>query len=263
VLGLRLAKSASFTRWDDRPLSPEQLAYARDDVAHLLRLADALAGRLRASGRLQWAREECRRLEEATDERDPWLAWQRLPRIAQLNPQARAVARELAAWREQTAAAEDRPVAAVLGDAPLVEAAKRRPTAVAALERIRGLQPSTLRRRGPAIVAAVARGLAAQPLPVEVVERPDANPADVPAIALSEALVRARALDAGLAYELVAARNDLAQVVAAVRRGQPEPPVRTLQGWRRDLVGAELLELLAGRRSLAVDAAGHLRISPR
>ncbi|HEV8163629.1 MAG TPA: ribonuclease D, partial [Actinomycetota bacterium] len=40
VLGLRLAKSASFTRWDDRPLSPEQLAYARDDVAHLPGLAD-------------------------------------------------------------------------------------------------------------------------------------------------------------------------------------------------------------------------------
>ncbi|HSK37846.1 MAG TPA: ribonuclease D, partial [Actinomycetota bacterium] len=99
VLGLRLAKSASFTRWDDRPLSPEQLAYARDDVAHLLRLADALQERLAATGRLQWAREECRRLEEASDERDPWLAWQRLPRIGQLNPRARAVARELAAWR--------------------------------------------------------------------------------------------------------------------------------------------------------------------
>jgi ribonuclease D len=263
VLGLRLAKSASFTRWDDRPLSPEQLAYARDDVAHLLRLADAVADRLRASGRLQWAREECRRLEESSDERDPWLAWQRLPRIAHLNPQARAVARELAAWREQTAAAEDRPVGSVLGDAPLVELAKRRPTSLSGLERIRGLQPSTLRRRAEAILAAVARGLAADPLPAEVVERPDSNPADVPAIALSEALVRARALDAGLAYELVAARNDLAQVVAAARRGQPEPPVRTLQGWRRDLVGGELLELLAGRRSLAIDASGRLQISRR
>ena len=84
VLGLRLAKSASFTRWDDRPLSPEQLAYARDDVAHLLRLADALQERLAATGRLQWAREECRRLEEASDERDPWLAWQRLPRIGEV-----------------------------------------------------------------------------------------------------------------------------------------------------------------------------------
>ena len=262
VLGLRLAKTASFTRWDDRPLSPEQLAYARDDVAHLLRLADAVAARLEASGRLAWAREECRRLEEATDQRDPWLAWQRLPRIANLNPTARAVARELAAWRESTASAEDRPVGAVLADAPLVEVAKRRPSTVQALERIRGLQPSTLRRRGEAILAAVARGLEAPPLPAEAVERPDANPADVPAIALSEALVRARALDAGLAYELVAARNDLAQVVAAVRRGQPEPPVRTLQGWRRDLVGAELLELLAGRRSLSVDAAGRVRVSP-
>jgi ribonuclease D len=262
VLGLRLAKSASFTRWDDRPLSPEQLAYARDDVAYLPRLADALQARLRASGRLQWAREECRRLEEATDERDPWLAWQRLPRIATLNPGARAVARELAAWREQTASASDRPVGAVLGDAPLVEVAKRRPATRQALERIRGLQPSTVRRRGEAILSAVARGLAAEPLPAEAVERSEANPADVPAIALSEALVRARALDAGLAYELVAARNDLAQVVAAVRRGQPEPPVRTLQGWRRDLVGAELLELLAGRRSVAVDPGGRLRISP-
>jgi ribonuclease D len=261
VLGLRLAKSASFTRWDDRPLSREQLAYARDDVAHLLRLADALTARLEASGRLGWAREECRRLEESTDQRDPWLAWQRLPRIASLNPVARAVARELAAWREQTASAEDRPVGAVLADAPLVEVAKRRPAALPALERIRGLQPSTLRRRGEAILAAVARGLEAKPLPAEAVERPDANPADVPAVALSEALVRARVLDAGLAYELVAARNDLAQVVAAVRRGQPEPPVRTLQGWRRDLVGAELLELLAGRRSLAVDPSGRVRIS--
>jgi ribonuclease D len=263
VLGLRLAKSASFTRWDDRPLSREQLAYARDDVAHLLRLADALQAPLRASGRLEWAREECRRLEQSSDERDPWLAWQRLPRIAQLNPVARAVARELAAWRELTAAAEDRPVGAVLADAPLVEVAKRRPAGTQALERIRGLQPSTLRRRADAILAAVARGQDAEPLPAEAVERPDANPADVPAIALSEALVRARSLDAGLAYELVAARNDLAQVVAAARRGQPEPPVRTLQGWRRDLVGAELLELLAGRRSLAVDPAGRLVISRR
>src|SRR4029453_1898664 len=113
---------------------------------------------LEATGRLQWAREECRRLEEASDERDPELAWQRLPRIAQLNPRARAVARELAAWRERTAAAEDRPMSSVLGDAPLVEVAKRRPTSLSALERIRGLQPWTLRRRGDAILAAVARG---------------------------------------------------------------------------------------------------------
>ena len=64
--------------------------------------------------------------------------------------------------------------------------------------------------------------------------------------------MRARAHEAGLAYELIAARADLAPIVVAARRGQPEPDVRTLAGWRRELVGAELLELLAGRRRLGV-----------
>ena len=40
--------------------------------------------------------------------------------------------------------------------------------------------------------------------------------------------------------------------VSSLRQGSDEPPVRTLRGWRRELVGSELLELLGGRRSLAV-----------
>jgi ribonuclease D len=31
-----------------------------------------------------------------------------------------------------------------------------------------------------------------------------------------------------------------------------DPDVRTLQGWRREVIGSELLDLLAGRRSLRV-----------
>ena len=79
--------------------------------------------------------------------------------------------------------------------------------------------------------------------------------------------MRSRAQEAGLAYELIAARADLSPVVVAARRGAPEPDVRTLQGWRRELVGAELLELLAGRRTLGVGeggrVAGHRGLRPR
>jgi ribonuclease D len=57
VLRIRLPKTASFTRWDARPLTDEQLRYARGDVEHLLPLADDIRGRLVASGRLDWARE--------------------------------------------------------------------------------------------------------------------------------------------------------------------------------------------------------------
>ncbi|MGH2843812.1 MAG: ribonuclease D, partial [Solirubrobacteraceae bacterium] len=87
VLGLRVGKTASYTRWDARPLTDEQLSYAAEDVAHLMQLADELQRRLRERGRLEWAVEECRRLERASDERDPDVVWERLPRVGQLDHQ--------------------------------------------------------------------------------------------------------------------------------------------------------------------------------
>jgi ribonuclease D len=71
-------------------------------------------------------------------------------------------------------------------------------------------------------------------------------------IALAEALLRARALEAGLAYELIASRAELEIIVGAARRGEPEPDVRTLSGWRRELVGDDLSDLLAGRSAVSV-----------
>jgi ribonuclease D len=259
VLKIRLSKSASFTRWDARPLTPEQVRYAREDVEHLLPLADELQRRLHERGRLGWAREECLPIAEATDERDPDEAWRRLPRISGLDPRSRALARELAAWRERTAAAEDRPLGSVLRDPTLVELAKRGPRSAKELSHIRGAGPDVVRRRSRDILAALERGRAAEPIRLDEGERLGTDAADGPTIALAEALVRARAYEAGLAYELIAARADLAPIVVAARRGRPEPDVRTLRGWRRELVGAELLELLAGRRRLAVEG-GRVRV---
>jgi ribonuclease D len=251
MLGRRVGKTASYTRWDARPLTAEQLSYAAEDVAHLLELTDELQRRLGETGRLGWAREECRRLEGATDEREPYSAWERLPRIGQLDPRARAVARELAAWRERTASEEDRPVGSVLADPALVELAKRHPSNLGALEQIRGIHPSGIRRRGQAMLGAIAEGMKAPPIPREEA-RGRSEPDDVPLIVLAEALLRARALEAGLAYELIASRNELELIVAAARRGEPEPDVRTLVGWRSELVGSDVRDLLAGRRAVSV-----------
>src|SRR3954454_10736064 len=123
VLGVRLRKSASFTRWDARPLSEEQVDYAREDVLHLLQASDALQGRLRELGRLEWAREECRTLEASSDEREPAAVFNRLPRVNSLDPGQRAVALALVEWRERLARESDRPVSSVLADASLVEIA--------------------------------------------------------------------------------------------------------------------------------------------
>jgi ribonuclease D len=260
VMRIHVAKSASFTRWDARPLTDEQLRYASEDVEHLMPLADELQRRLGERGRLEWAREECRAIAEASDERDADEVWRRLPRVGSLSAQERAVAKELAAWRERTAERDDRPVGSVVRDPTVIELAKRQPADRRALSQIRGIGPEVIRRRGDDLIEVIERGRKAEPVRLEGGERLNVESVDGPAIALAEALVRARALDAGLAYELIAARADLTPIVVMARRGDPEPEVRTLQGWRRELVGEELLDLLAGRRVLGISEGGRVRV---
>jgi ribonuclease D len=260
VLGVRLAKSASFTRWDTRPLSPEQLGYARDDVVHLLELAAELERRLTTLGRLEWAREECRFLEQSSDGRDLNTVFARLPRIRGLNATSQTIARELVQWRERTASMADRPVQSILSDAGLVELAKRKPSSSKQLEQIRGVGAASLHRRAHELLDAVRRGSERPLEPLSQETRPPApDPDDGPLIAVAEALVRTRARETGLAYELLAARADLQAIVAAWRVSGEEADVRTLRGWRRELVGSELLELLDGSVSLSV-SGGKLRM---
>ncbi len=266
ILGLRVAKTASFTRWDARPLSTEQMAYAREDVVHLLELAAELERRLTAIGRLEWAREECEPLARSSDERVPETIFARLPRVATLSASARPIARELVEWREQTAARQNRPVQSVLSDATLVEMAKRRPSSTGELERIRGGGSASNPKRARELLEVIARGAARPPEEATREPRPPApRPDDAPLVALGEALLRTRAREASLAYELLAARADLQAIVAAVRAGAGEADVRTLRGWRRELAGGELLRLLAGDVSLSVQAGprgGRVRIDP-
>jgi ribonuclease D len=107
VLGVRLRKSASFTRWDARPLTDEQISYAREDVLQLVQLADALQRDLDERGRLEWAREECRALESVSDTRDLDAVFGKLPRIGRASTRRSAPSR--ASWSSGARRPRSRP----------------------------------------------------------------------------------------------------------------------------------------------------------
>jgi ribonuclease D len=259
VLGTRLKGSEGFTRWDRRPLTATQLEYAADDARLLLALGDELERRLAERGRLEWAREECRALEEASDERDPARLYERLPRLGRLGDRARAVARELVEWREGVARAMDRPAGFVLPDQALIELARRAPRDRRMLEQIRGLPPQTVHRRGDALLEALQRGRRRTPPPPPAAP-PARDPADAPLVSLAQALVRHRSMESGVAVELIATQSELSSLVSALRRGEDGDRLRVSNGWRRELVGEELRELVAGRLSLAVGRDGRLLV---
>jgi ribonuclease D len=257
VLKVKLKGSEGFTKWDRRPLTAQQLEYAGDDARLLLALGNELERCLAERGRLEWAREESRALEDVNDERDADRSYERLPRLGRLSDAARAVARELAEWREQEARGADRPPGAVLPDHALVELARRKPRDKNGLEQIRGLPPQTLHRRGDALVAAIARGRERTP-PEPPPEAAPRDPADAPLVSLAQALVRHRSMESGVAVELIATQSELATLVHSLRRGTENDQVRVSQGWRRELVGNELRELVQGRRALSVGPDGGL-----
>ena len=257
LLGRSLRKSESFTRWDQRPLTPQQLAYARQDVEHLLPIAAALRKRLETNGRLEWARAECRLLETAVaEERDPEEQFRRLAAGTDMSSLEAAVARELVFWRDETAREQDRPVRSVIPDRLVTQLARRRPASLDALKQERGVGEGVWRRYGNQIVATLRKG--EQATPVKLAPRPEQPPWFAPLTSLCEALVRARCEEQQVAKEIVATRDEIGEVVLETVQGRPEPPNRLLSGWRREMVGEEVLELLRGERSLRVGQDGHL-----
>jgi ribonuclease D len=244
VLGVRVAKSASFTRWERRPLSPEQLSYAREDVEHLLELASELERRLDDLGRLEWAREECSALARSSDERDLGTIFARLPRVRGLSPSSRPIARALVQWREETAARQDRPVQSVLGDAALMEIAKRKPRSASELE------PPPPRRRAraahPARARAAARGGAEGGAPARAEAR--GCPAD-------------RARRGAAAH---ASARGRARLRAARRARRPAGDRRRVAQWRRGGGCAHAQGLAArARRRGAARAARRVDLAER
>ena len=154
----------------------------------------------------------------------------------------------------------DRPPSFVIPDQTLMELARRAPKDRRALENIRGLPQQTLHKRGAEVVAQIERGLAEEPPPPPP-KAPRRDSSEAPLVSLAQAVVRHRSRESGVATELIATQAELAALVAAVRRGEDDSSVRALHGWRRELVGGELAELIAGRRQVSVGPDGALIVT--
>lgn len=260
VLGVQLRGGEGFTRWDQRPLTERQLAYAADDARCLLALGDAIQRELSDVGRLEWAREECQVVEQSTDERSPERAFERLGNVRRLDGRQRAIAWRLCIWRDEAARELDRPPSYLIPDQALLQLARRRPKDKAGLEQIRGLPQQTLHRRARELLETIAAPDDDRQPPSAPPGGPRREPGDAPVVSLAQALVRHRCREAKVATELVATQSEIAALIAAVRRDEDLDGIRTLRGWRRELVGAELCALVEGRIAVSVGPNGDLAV---
>ncbi|MFQ5784382.1 MAG: ribonuclease D [Alphaproteobacteria bacterium] len=245
----RIDKSLRFTDWARRPLSKQQLGYALDDVRHLRVIYERLAERLERTGRAPWVAEEMAALADpGLYDMNPELAWRRIKTRA-TDPRQLAILREVAAWRERRAQTRDVPRNRILRDEALLEIAARAPVSTEALARTRGLGRKFAEgSAGHEVIAAVEHGLAVPEEDCPQVMKPKPIPRGVgPVVDLLKVLLKMRSEQHDVAQRLVASAADLERIA-----GENEPEVRALQGWRREIFGADALALKCGRLALVV-----------
>lgn len=238
LLGVELAKSHTRTDWSRRPLSPEQIEYALDDVRYLLPLAVRLREQLERLGRLGWLSEELRLLE---DERSltiaPEEAWLRLKGLRDLDPARARLARALGAWRERCAVAHNRPRGWILEDAVLREIVARVPRTLEELARVPQMPPGLVKRRGEELLACVQGAQVPDPAPA-LPARPRPDPVRGALVKRLAGVTQSVARELGLVAEVLATRRDLERLADGGRDGAP------LRGWRAQVIGERLLAAL-------------------
>ena len=246
--GVTLPKSESLTDWSRRPLTDKQLEYALDDVRYLIQAYHLMVGRLNAEGRLSWVLDEIRPLAARSHyEVDKREAYKKVKRVNSCTRRQLGIARELAAWREARAERHDIPRKWVISDEVLIALVKRAPRDEASFRAIRGTEQLSEADVTSALMA-VERGMTCPPaqLPpaMHVRKAPSSELESV--VDLMYALVRLVAERSGVAAGMIASRDDLAAYIE-----HPEQsPLR--DGWRFELLGARLDDLLSGNMGLTV-----------
>ena len=249
LLGVSLDKGDTYTDWARRPLAETQVAYALNDVRYLPEVHRRLARELEREDRVQWLRADFAHLENPeTYKTLPDEQWRRVKRISSLNRRQLAIAREVTAWREREAQRRDVPKRWILGDESIVEVARRAPASPAEVSAIRGVADKAGKGAQRGIAEAVKRGLnmSDDQLPTLTKKRRPQGDVDG-AVDLMVAIVRARARERGVAMPLLASREDLERLACGERDSSP-----LLEGWRREMVGEELVKLLDGELSLRI-----------
>ncbi len=255
--GVKLKKADSFTDWSRRPLTDSQIDYALDDVVYLPKLYRSLTERLEKLGRLSWLEPDFADIsDEAHYVEHPDERYIRLKRVNQLTRRQLNVARALAAWRELSAMKRNIPRKWILSDEQVVEICRREPRTLDQLFMVRGVSSSLGMSDARKVLALCVKSLdAPEETWPELPRGCDKNEPSVDAqVDLMTSLVKLRGREAGIAFAVLASHADLVKIA----RGHYED-VDVLKGWRRTIVGEELLALMRGELAIGMEPDGSLK----
>jgi ribonuclease D len=147
-------------------------------------------------------------------------------------------------------------------DEVLLQLARHPPKSLKEFRGLRGVHSSEIDRHGEQLLAIITSALALPPsawpkVPSE--RKPDPDSTGI--VELLQAVLKARAAEKGISPTMLATSADLQTLVEA-RQHRTALDLPILHGWRRQLAGDLLLEVLGGAVTVSVDpTSGVLRMT--
>lgn len=252
-LGRTFSKAETCTDWRRRPLSNQQIQYALDDVRYLRELWGVLKAHLEQKNRLAWCQEEMGHWKTELIQKNPEEGWRRLRGHQSLSPRGLAILQELWEWRENQAERRNCRPRSVLRDDLLVELARRETANVHRIKAVRGLQNRNVQKHLTQIAACIQRALA---LPEDRLPHPTRVFKNQVSPILGQflyAVLATRCQEMEVAPSLVGTQSAIRDWIAyRLGLGDSSEIPLLAQGWRAELVGSLLEDLLAGRLGLRI-----------
>ena len=254
--GHQPAKGEQRTDWRRRPLTKAQIDYALEDVRYLLPLYERLTNQLAKLERTDWFAGEMQSWQDEVISASTRKDWRRVSGIGKLSSRSLAIVRELWNWRQQEAQSRNQPARRILRDDLLVEIAKRKVDSPDRIMGIRGIERTPAKRKANELAECVKRGLEG---PTERLNEGDGK-VELPSQLNLLGQFLAPALGticrrAEIATSMVGTASDVRELIAyrvGLSNGKQPPPALAV-GWRAEVVGNVIDELLAGTRSIRID----------
>jgi ribonuclease D len=170
---IKIDKRHQKANWGARPLTSQQIDYARQDTHYLFQLRDLLEIQLREKDRWEIACDDfalaCH--VEVPKERGAGSSWRRFAARKDVSPRELTILYELCQTRDQIAEKLNRPTFKVISDDILLAMARKGPANDHSLNEI-GLSPKQVRLWGGVLLAAITRGIDAPLVKREQSQRP-------------------------------------------------------------------------------------------
>ena len=152
MLNVDIEKDQTRSDWLARPLSPEQLMYAANDVEYIMQLSNKVKTELSEKHLLDCVLEDCRNLTHEIGEETP-LA-QLYHDVGNYRNSRRQLMQlqQLAVWREQMVKALNQPRSFILKNATMLDMVEKNPRNHFQLSSVKGIRPNIVREHGKTIL---------------------------------------------------------------------------------------------------------------